>query len=173
MSMSDLQTTTDQQTPDDDIAVEVSSSFSEGFRVQDQATANWVARKIVEARLHRERVKAWCEREVRRSEQLEERFWYLYGSQLREWAASELRRLGGRRKSLDLPDARVGWRAEAMRVIVDDESAALEWATSTCPAAIVVTRRISRSAIKSHFESKGECPTGARVEPAGEKFYLR
>src|SRR5687768_7967605 len=92
-----------------EIEAEVRSAFPDTFYVCDASTANWVARKIVESRLHRERVKAWADREVLRSERLESRLWYLYEGQLREWVQEAVRKLGGRRRSVDLPDARVGF----------------------------------------------------------------
>ena len=39
----------------------------EKFRVADEDSANWLIKKIVEARQYAARVKAWADREVRRA----------------------------------------------------------------------------------------------------------
>src|SRR5688500_6897486 len=56
----------------------------EGFHIHDAASANWVVRKVVEARQYAERVQAWADRELRRAKREEEFFRYRFGEQLEQ-----------------------------------------------------------------------------------------
>src|SRR5689334_1388550 len=75
----------------------------ESFAVRDEATANWVVRKIVEARAYGERVKAYAERELKRAKRQEEFFLNQYGRGLEEWARQRIGEQGGRLKQVRLP----------------------------------------------------------------------
>src|SRR4051812_12532619 len=88
------------------LAESIGSSTSEpieAFVLDDEKKVNWVVRKIVEARAYRQRVKRWAEHEQHGAEAEEERLLFLFGNQLEMWAATEIAKLNGRRKSLHLP----------------------------------------------------------------------
>lgn len=82
----------------------------ERFDVRDEASANWVVRKIVEAKAYAQRVASWAEQEKLRAQRQEEFFMQRYGSQLRHWVQQQIAERGGKRKCLDLPAGRAGFR---------------------------------------------------------------
>ena len=169
------------------------------FRVADEASANWVVRKVRECRDYAQGVAAWAAAEVRRAE-AEER-WLLerFGSQLEEWARRRLAEgaTHGRTRSVSLPAGVVGFRSEPPRLVVVDEAKVLGWCRSNLPAAVraiaeaegeAATRlagwkaqypqarlseSFSKSALNAHVAASGELPDGAQVVPPGERFYVK
>jgi hypothetical protein len=141
------------------------------FVVDDEAKANFVVKKIVQSREYVQRVKRWAAKEIRRSEQDEERLLFLFGRQLEIWASS---RLDGRRKSINLPGGRIGFRRKPMKLVVVDEEAVKAWARENCPSAIKTVERLMKAAINEHFVATGEVPpTGIRVENERNAFYIK
>ncbi|HSI34764.1 MAG: host-nuclease inhibitor Gam family protein [Phycisphaerae bacterium] len=141
------------------------------FHVTDDASANWVVRRIVEARAYLARIKDWAERETRRVQREEEFFFRRFGEELEAWARSQLR---GRRKCVALPAGRIGFRRAAAKLTVTNPEAVLRWARKHCPEAVIVIERLSKSALNKRFKQDGEVPdAGAHVEPEREAFYVR
>jgi hypothetical protein len=64
---------------------ELAEQVPERFAVRDEASANWVVRRVVEARTYAERVKAWAEREQRRARREERFFLHRFGAELDRW----------------------------------------------------------------------------------------
>ena len=64
----------------------------EAFRVCDEASANWVVRRIAEARKYAEHVEAWAATELRRAEREERFLLERFGPQLEAWARERLAR---------------------------------------------------------------------------------
>ena len=170
----------------------------EQFVIDDAQKASWVVRKIVEARKYGEHVQQWCERELRRAQQEEEWLLRRFGVELESWASAELKRLGVRRRSLNLPGGIVGFRLQPARVEVVDEQAVLAWCRSHLPIALKVTveandqqglellrwhgqhaddsrlrQYVLREALNRHVHETGEVPEGAGVRPAADQFYVR
>lgn len=144
---------------------------NERFVVRDGASANWVIRKVVEARAYRERVKRWAEIEIARSHRDEERLLYLFGRQLEDWARIEVERRGGRTRSLSLPAGKVGFRRRKPLLVIEDDAKVIAWAKAACPSAVMMIERLSKSALMAHVEATGELPPdGARLEGGGERF---
>ena len=152
---------------------DIQSNVPESFCVKDEATANWVVRKITEARAYAQHVKQWAEKEICRAEHEEEFFMARFESELSKWATKEIGKFKGKRKSLNLPAGSVGFRSCAPKLVIDDEVAVLSWARKSCPAAIATVEHVSKSEVKEHLEQTGEVPDGAHVEPASERFYVR
>jgi hypothetical protein len=146
----------------------------QGFAVNSDETANWVVRKIVEARAYHQRCADWCAREQTRAKRTEEFFLWRFGNQLRCWLDAKLVERGGRTRSINLPAGTVGLRRLAARLVIDDETAVLEWAKSHQPQLVVVTEKVSKSALSSYVSETGEMPSsGARVESAQDSFYVK
>ncbi len=149
-------------------------SVPETFCVRDAESANWLVRRILEARAYAERVAAWAERERRRAQREEEFFLARFGPQLRTFAAREIAKSGGRRKSLNLPSGRIGFRAVPAKIVIEDEIRVIEWARVHCPDAVQKVESIAKAVLDQHVASTGEIPpSGVRVEEAGERFYLK
>lgn len=161
------------QIDESEVEAEVVAAIPTSFEINDEASANWLVRRIAEARAHSERVSAFAAREIRRAEQTERWLFLRYGRQLQEWVTKELARRRGRSRSLDLPDGRVGYRAEPERLVVNDEQSVLDWARASCPTAIITSYRISRTALRQHLVETAELPDGVTVEPARDRFYLK
>lgn len=156
---------------DDAALLDAEPFVPEAFHVHDANTANWVVRKINEARERAERAKAWAAKEAERAARDEAFFLGRFGAEMAAWTRGEID--GSRRKSVDLPAGRAGFRTKPAALIVDDESKTLAWAETNCQAAVVVKRSLSKSALNDAFAKSGEVPDGAHVEDASEKFYIK
>jgi hypothetical protein len=153
---------------------EILKCIPKAFAIDSPESANWLVRKIVEARQYASRVKAWAEQEQRRAERDEKALMFLFGRQLEAWAAGEITALDGKRKSLALPSGTVGFRKTPSKLVIDDEDTVLRWARTNCPRAVVVMEKLSKSALEYHAQETGEIPaSGAHIEPVSDRFFIR
>ena len=136
----------------------------EQFAVRDNSSANWVIRKILESRAYAKRCAEWCEQEQARARRTEEFFLVHYQQQLIDFARQQLREENGRRKSVNLPAGRIGFRAEPAKLIVDDEATVIAWAKQNKPALVQTIERLSKIALNQHVETTGEIPPCRRRE---------
>ena len=143
------------------------------FAVTDVRTANWVVRRVMEARAYGQAVKEWAEAEATRAGREEEALLAHFGAGLHQVLAEEIERERGRRKSLKLPAGTIGLRSEPVRLRVSDEEKAIAWAKSHLPQAVRVSERISRTALNEHHAHSGEIPDGCELHDSGERFYIR
>lgn len=171
---------------------------AEGFTVHDEATANWLVRRIVELRAYRARVMAWAAGELRKTEQRERFFFERYGNQLERWAMQAIDESHQRKKSISLPAGVVGFRREPQRLIVNDENALRTWCRQNLPEAVKVSvmavgreaealdewRRehcpssrssqdILKSIVASHIGTTGEIPGGAEIGGGAPKLFIK
>lgn len=159
---------------DSEVDIEVIRSVPKEFCIDSEERANWLIKKIIAARDYSERVKAWCEQEQRRAAREEQTLMFLFSRQIETWVKSEIKKLNGRRKSLNLPAGATGFRSVGPRLVVDDESAVLKWAKLNLPDAVVIVEKLSKTVINEHAERSGEIPDeGVHIEPAHEKFFIR
>jgi phage host-nuclease inhibitor protein Gam len=144
------------------------------FHVHDDDSANWVIRKITEARAYSKRCAEWCDREQARAKREEEFFMFRFGQQLFQFARQKISEAGGRRKSVGLPAGTVGFRSEPAKLVVDDEAAVIAWAKQFVPELVGTVERLSKSGLNDHLEQTGEIPdAGVHIEPARERFYVK
>lgn len=192
----------------DDLAVDAAASngsesdeaigVPDGFEVRDDASAAFIVRKVIEARAHADRVRAWAAAELRRAER--EEAWMLrrFGPALEGWLRGELERRGGRRRSVALPAGTLGLRRQPARLEVVDEAAAGAWCTRHLPDAVRVAveavgaaavelaawqaahagrarlrRHLLREPLARHLAETGELPAGAVLRAASDVFYLK
>src|SRR4051812_34057237 len=66
----------------DDAEAELAVTVPERFAVTDEASANWLVRKVLEARRYAERVEAWAAAEMRRARRDEAFLLGRFGSDL-------------------------------------------------------------------------------------------
>jgi hypothetical protein len=90
----------------------------ETFSIDNEEKANWLVRKLVELRDYRGRVETWAIRERKRAAHDEQFLMMRFGRQLEQWASSELGKLHGRRRSLNLPGATIGFRRTRAAVVI-------------------------------------------------------
>jgi len=144
------------------------------FQIDSAEKANWLIRRLVECRTYAERARAFSERECRRAEREEQMLMARFARQLEEWLAEELRRRGGRRKSLALPAGTVGIRRVGPKLVIENKEAVLRWAKTHVPDAVVVTERLLKSRLNEVMEATGLIPEeGAHVEPSQERLFVR
>lgn len=157
-----------------DITAPEDLTLPSSFAVNSDESANWVIRRIVEARGYSERCAEWCRREQARARHTEQFFLWRFGSQLTAWAQRRIDENGGRRKSISVPAGTAGFRHEAAKLVIDDEGAVIAWAKCNNPNLVVVTESISKSALNTHVSQTGELPNaGVRLEPERERFYIK
>jgi hypothetical protein len=183
---------------DAEVDADLEALAPEAFSIKDEQSANWLVRRIKECRRYAEHVSIWAAAEMRRAEREEEFFWFRFGAQLQTWAAVEIQKLKGRRKSLGLPAGTIGFRNEPAKLVVTDEGRLLDWCREHLPKAQKVTAEVSgteaqqllawahancaganckvhvlKSVLNEHLKSTGEAPGGAEWMEAGEKFYVK
>jgi hypothetical protein len=151
--------------------VEPPPDVPEAFGVSDASSANWLVRKVIEARAYAKHVKEWAALEVRRAEREERFFLERFGPQLEAWARQQI--AGSRRKSMKLPAGTVGFRTEPRRLDVTDEAKLIGWCRKALPSALRIETHLMRSIVKDHVEQTGECPSGAEVGGGQQRFYVR
>lgn len=145
------------------------------FRVHDEASANWLIRRILEARAYGKHVKDWAERELRRADKEEAFFYDHYWRELETWMQGHLQATKSRRRSVSLPAGVVGHRKQQAKLVIRDESLILPWAEANCPDAIetITTTRLKRSVLTQHVTRTGEVPPeGVIVQPEHDRLYI-
>ena len=168
------------------------------FAVTDESSANWVCRKVTEARAYADRVKEWAERELRRAAQEEAWLTRRFGGELEQWVRGELASRGGKARSVRLPAAQVGFRTIPMSFGKIDTPALLPWCRRHLPEALrlrvdskghpasllaalldahgldVSTEHgVVVSEVQRHITDTGEIPPGTTVTRGSEKFFIR
>jgi hypothetical protein len=151
------------------------SGPSTAFANTSPEAANWLVRKVVEAREYRRRVNIWAEAEASRADKEESHLLRLLGSQLERWVTDELLRSRQKRRSLDLPAGRVGFRTAPMSLSVLDETSVIAWAKLNCPAAVVTTtvERLLKTPLTEYLQNTGDVPPSTQVEPSRDKFFIK
>jgi hypothetical protein len=158
---------------DAEVDIEVLRSVPKTFEINSEQTANWLVKKVIAAREYAERVKRFAEQEQRRAEREEKTLLFLFGRQIETWAKGEIEKLNGRRKSICLPAGTVCFRHEGAKLVIDDDEAVMGWARHHCPMAIQTVEKLSKTAVKAHFEKSGDMPdVGAHIEPEHERFRI-
>lgn len=159
---------------DAEVDIEILKSVPKQFEINDERSANWLIRKISNARYYTEQVKKWAELEIARAAREEKTLMFLFGRQIEAWVKTEIERLGGKRKSVSLPAGNAGFRSTQPKIVIDDEELVMSWARANCRQAIVVIEKVSKSALDQYIEQTGVLPdAGVHVEPAAEKFFIR
>lgn len=143
------------------------------FRVHDRKTANWVVRKVVEARQYIRSVEAWAQAEKRRARREEDFFLRRFQAELHAWVIAELADRGGKLRSLHLPAGRVGIRRRGPKIEIANQAAVLTWAAEHCPDAIKRSESVLKTPLAEHFESTGELPDGAVLHDAADVFFIQ
>jgi hypothetical protein len=162
-----------EETPEiSELVRDAPSSDNLPFTVKDEKSANLVIKKIIAARAYGERVKRWAEDEQRRAEREEERLLFLFGRQLETWAKTEIEAFKGKGKSINLPAGKLSFRKVKASLFIDDEHLVLTWAKSSCPSAVVMSEKLSKSELNAFFDATGEIPNGSHAEPEKQSFSI-
>lgn len=174
------------------------AAVPERFEVRDGRTANWVVRKVVEARAYAGRVEAWAAAEVRRVRREEQWLLRHFGGQLQGWVEAQLAVRGGRCRSLRLPGGQVGFRSTPATVMIADQHVLAAWCREHLPHAyglrvasrgeaahllrdmigesrqgLAVREEVFVSEVKKHLDVTGELPPGAAVMEPRQRFFIK
>lgn len=171
---------------------------AEGFVVRDEASANWVVKKVSQARQYAAHVQAWAAAEIRRAQREEQFLLLRFGHQLESWLRRRLEDAGGRTRSVNLPAGLLGFRAQPARLEVVDEPALVNWcrdhlteairlrleaagaealhleklAARDCPdSQRLVT--VAKAEVNGYFASTGDLPDGTQLCPSQDVLMLR
>lgn len=152
--------------------VDRDDASTESFTVRDAASANWVVRKIAEARLRAASAKAWAEAEQRRAERDEAFLLHRFGAQLEAWARSQIAAQHDGRTSVSLPAGMIGLRTQPVKLAVADEPRLLAWCAANLPTAIKIVQTVQKTPLKEHLAATGECPDGTELVGGEQRFYV-
>lgn len=98
-----------------------------------------------------------------------------YGPQAAAVAKALIHAAGGRRKSIDTPWGRAGFRAGRDKLIVADDQAFARWAEAHGHGELVQrkeTLAVDKKATLALIQSNGEELPGVMVEEATDRFYV-
>lgn len=159
---------------DAEVDLEVLKAVPKQFCVEDEESANWVLKRIIAARNYSQRVAEWAEAEKRRAAREEMTLMFLFGRQLERWAKEAISQTNGKRKSIVLPAATVGFRRSPAKVVIDDEKLVLAWAREHVPNAVVTVHKLAKIIFDAYLHETGHAPEeGIHTEPEMDKFYVR
>ena len=189
-------TVQDIESPDE--LVPEYTAVPDRFAVTDEGSANWVCRRIIEARLYADRVKQWAERELRRAAHEEDWFTRRFAGELEQWTRGELVARGGKARSVRLPAAQVGFRRtpatfrmadtailvpwcqqhlpEALRLKVDAKGQAAQSLANLLHAAkleVVVENGVTAAEVQKYVTTSGEVPPGVEAVDGRDLFFVR
>jgi hypothetical protein len=153
-------------------AADLEDGSDHEFTVRDAASANWVVRKIVEARAYADRVKIWAELECRRAKREEEFFLRRFGVELEAWARLQIAQQHDRRRSVSLPAGVVGFRKVTNRLSIIDEKRLLFWCRQHLPSAIRTIESVPKTPLMDYLKATGECPPGTQLHGGDERFHI-
>lgn len=194
MEASDLQ----EQATTGASAIDEQPSVPERFTICDESTANWVVRKVSDARSYAEHVRAWADAELRRARREEQFFLTRFGSQLEAWLRHELVARGGRRRSINLPAGVLGLRSAPPCLRIIDEATLLAWCRRHLSEALHVraetsgvealrlerlvgseapesrvTVAVNKFVLNGYFGTTGDVPEGVEVQPREDVLIVR
>lgn len=152
--------------------IEIGDNGDHDFTVRDAASANWVIRKIVEARAYADRVKIWAELECRRAKREEEFLLRRFGAGLEEWARRQIAQQHDRRRSVSLPAGVIGFRTASNRLSINDEKRLLVWCRQHLPSALCIIESVTKTPLMDYLKASGECPPGTQLLGGEERFHI-
>ena len=141
------------------------------FHIDDEAAANWYARKLANIEAERARVKAQAAKIVAQLDGDEKSLNDRFEAEAREWARAELANRGNRRRSLTLLQGTFAFRTVPATLRVDDTAAALNTAASL--GAVKVDVETYRRHALDTLKQTGEVLPGCVREGEREHFGVR
>ena len=141
------------------------------FHITDEASANWLLRKLANLEAERARVKAQAARIVAQLDADEKHLRDLYEAEAREWARQELGKRAGRRRSLPLLQGTLAFRTVPPSLRVEDVAAALSTAAEL--GAVRVDVAAYRDAAITALQERGEILPGCVRDGEREHFAIR
>jgi hypothetical protein len=170
---------------------------NEHSSITDESSANWIVRRILEARAYAQHVETWAAIEIQRAKSDERHFMHSFGCQLEDWLRQAISDQHLRRKSIALPAGKVGLRKTPSRLELVDLASVAYWVENNAPNAIritisvtgndalalrqwckdhtpsaVLTETVSKTELNKHLQTSGELPDGAVSTGGTEQLYI-
>lgn len=147
---------------------------AQGFKPDTPEKAAWLTSRIQHHRAEAERIKAVLRREQERHERAEAGLLAAFGADLEAFARQAIEADGGKRQKHVLPNGvALAFRKLPDGLQVDDEEAALAWATDSCTEAIRLTRSLNKTALRAWMTETGEIPAGCTPLRDRVGFYVQ
>ena len=147
------------------------------FHITDEASANWLLRKLANIEAEKKRVTANAAAIVAQLDSDADRLLHVYGSELQAWTRAELARKGNRRKSLPLLQGTCQFRTVPAGVRLADLPAALSYAKNAVPHAVHTSVTLDtvkyRSVALTALATNGEVLPGMQRTEERESFSVK
>ena len=147
------------------------------FEVKDLDTANWAVGKMLAAESNIQRIRALADEYKRRIDEWAEKATKddhatieFFESEIRPFAEREIS--GGKKQSIKLMGATVGFRKTPARVEIEDEDALVGYCETFAPELVRVKKSVDKTEMRKRIE-KGEVFDGAHLEPGNVNFYVK
>lgn len=147
------------------------------FEVKDLDTANWAVGKMRDAETriqqyraladeYKRKIDAWLEKATHDDQQTIE----FFESEIRPYVEREI--AGGKKQSMKLLGATVGFRKSPASVEIEDEDAVVSYCETFAPELVRVMKSVDKTEMRKRLE-KGEVFDGAHLEPGSVRFYVK
>lgn len=147
---------------------------AQGFKPDTPEKAAWLTSRIHYHRAEAERIKAILRREQERHERAAAGLLAAFSADLEAFARQAIEADGGKRQKHVLPNGvTLAFRKLPDGLQVDDEDAALAWATDSCTEAIRLTRSLNKTALRAWMTETGEIPAGCTPLRDRVGFYVQ
>ena len=143
------------------------------FHITDEASANWLLRKLANLEAEKQRVKAQAVEILASLDADAARLRFLYESELEHFTRERLTEGGGRTKTLRLLQGTVAFRTVPASLRVVDTDAALPHAHALGCTRTEVDAGAYRQAAQKTLADSGELLPGVEIVPERESFSIR
>lgn len=148
----------------------------EDFCIDSQARAEWLLRKLANIEAEKARVTAQAADICKELETDRESLLFRYGLQLQQWAEEELKRRGGRKKTLRTLQGTLNFRHQGAGLRLYDADAALQHARSESLPVLKTTVSLDTAAYRTlaeqRFAETGVTLPGVETTPERENFSI-
>ena len=171
--------------------------FDDSDGVLSDSAANAVVKRVLDCRAYRDRVTAWAEHEVRLINAKED--WTIQANtpRLTRYVEEKLRTSLLRKRTVNLPAGRIGFRVSPAKLVVRQQDTVLAECRRLLPAAINLTVSATGAAamrlaefaatlpgvevktsvrvaeLRHHFQATGEFMRGTALESATESLAIQ
>jgi phage host-nuclease inhibitor protein Gam len=161
---------------DDPAATTPESGGGEPFVLDSEDKVNWLLRKIANLQAERERIGAQYDTVLKALESEEKSLRWRFEADLKAFAAMQIAKNGGRRKSLHLLQGTLSFRTLPQSVKVANAELALEYAKAnglSCVATVEKLQALTyREVAQTRLTNDGELLPGIEVLPECEVFRI-
>lgn len=172
MALTDTQIVDDltqQLREEDDAPAEGLMPEATPFVPDTAEKVDWVLGRIADHRARAVRIRENAELMAKEADRQAADMEWHYGPALQAFLREQVS--GGKKKSLRLFHGVLGYRTKPAGITVGDEGAAIAWAKTYLPDAVV--ERLDKKALADTLLADGEVHDFATLHPAEEVFYIK